>query len=76
MFRVSTGDCEPASEWEGFGSEVAIKRFSKETFYAKVKNKFLSGEEQEEECEKLCRRAFNKECEMLSRFHIFNIFLS
>jgi hypothetical protein len=67
--RALTANCKPASPWTDFGSEVAIKRFCKENFYDKLKDEFLhlSEEKQDEECEKLCKRAFDKECEMLSR---------
>jgi hypothetical protein len=67
LFRVQTADFQPESCWAEFGSEVAIKKFDKTQFYAKVKDKWLSKAEEEEECEKLCRKAFDKECEMISR---------
>ena len=65
--RVQTSDCRPESSWAEVGSEVAIKKFDKTQFYAKVKDKYHSKEKEEEECEKLCRKAFSKECEMLAR---------
>jgi hypothetical protein len=49
------------------GSVVAIKKFDKAQYYAKVKLKCFSKEKEEEECEKCCRKAFDKEVEMLSR---------
>jgi hypothetical protein len=66
--RVQTSDCRPESCWAEFGVEVAIKKFDKKQFYDKVnKYKFFTDVEKEEECGKLCRKAFDKECEMLSR---------
>jgi hypothetical protein len=67
LFRVQTADCQPESSWAKLESEVAIKKFDKTQFYAKVKYKCFTKEEEEEESEKLCRKAFDKECEMLSR---------
>jgi hypothetical protein len=47
---------------------VAIKKFDKAQFYDKVNiYKFFTEVEKEEESENLCRKAFSKECEMLSR---------
>ena len=66
--RVQTSDCRPESSWSEFGIEVAIKKFDKAQFYDKVnKYKFFTEVEKEEECGKLCRKAFEKECEMFSR---------
>ena len=73
LFRVQTADCQPESSWAEFGSEVAVKKFAKGHFYDKVKDKEMARSkcftkaEVEEECEKLCRKAFSKECEMLAR---------
>ena len=64
---MQTADCQPESSWSEFGSEVAIKKFEKAQFYEKVKDQWHSKEKEEEECEKLCRKAFSKECEMLAR---------
>jgi hypothetical protein len=47
--------------------EVAFKKFDKTKFSAQLRGKCYSLEKQDEECEKLCRRAFDHECEMLSR---------
>ena len=67
FFRVQTADFQPESCWAEFGSEVAIKKFDKTSFYAKVKDKYLPPEKLEQELEQLCRKAFMKEQEMLSR---------
>jgi hypothetical protein len=73
LFRVQTSDCQPESSWTEFGSEVAVKKFFKGQFYDKVKDKEMARgkcftkAEIEEKCEKLRRKAFSKECEMLSR---------
>ena len=64
---MQTADFQPESSWSEFGSEVAIKKFEKAQFYEKVKDQWHSKEKEEEECEKLCRKAFSKECEMLAR---------
>jgi hypothetical protein len=75
---MQTADCQPESSWSEFGSEVAIKKFEKAQFYEKVKDQWHSKEKEEEECEKLCRKAFDKECEMLSRLvykHKYSIIL-
>ena len=64
---MQTADCQPESSWSEFGTEVAIKKFEKAQFYEKVKDQWHSKEKEEEECEKLCRKAFSKECEMLAR---------
>jgi hypothetical protein len=60
---VQTKDCQPESSWAEFGIEVAIKKFDMSQFYYKC----FTEEKEEEEYEKLCRKAFSKECEMLSR---------
>jgi hypothetical protein len=66
--RVQTPDCRPESNWSEFGSEVAIKKFDMSQFYDKVDQyKFFTEVEKAEECGKLCRKAFEKECEMFSR---------
>jgi|LakMenE01Jun11ns_1017448.scaffolds.fasta_scaffold9453710_1 hypothetical protein len=66
--RVQTSDCRPESSWAEFGVEVAIKKFDKAQFYDKVnKYKFFTEVEKKDESENLCRKAFSKECEMLSR---------
>jgi hypothetical protein len=65
--RVQTSDCRPESSWSEFGSEVAIKKFDKAQFYANFMFKFFIEVAIEEECGKLCRKAFEKECEMISR---------
>jgi hypothetical protein len=66
--RVQTSDCRPESSWSEFGSEVAIKKFDKAQFYDKVNMyKFFTEVEKGEECGKLCRKEFEKECEMFSR---------
>jgi hypothetical protein len=67
FFRVQTAGCRPETRWAKFGSEVAIKKFDKTSFYAKVKDKYLPPEKLEQELEQLCRKAFMKEEEMLSR---------
>ena len=65
---MQTSDCRPESSWSEFGIEVAIKKFDKAQFYDKVdKYKFFTEVEKEEECENLCRKAFEKECGMISR---------
>jgi hypothetical protein len=63
---VQTADCQPESKWAEFGSEVAIKKFDKTLFLKKNGNDFPT-EKRGEESERLCRKAFDKECEMLSR---------
>ena len=52
IFRVQTADCQPESSWAKFEREVAIKKFDKTQFYAKVKYKCFTKEEVEEESEK------------------------
>ena len=65
---MQTSDCRPESSWSEFGIEVAIKKFDKAQFYDKVnKYKFFTEVEKKDESENLCRKAFSKECEMLSR---------
>jgi hypothetical protein len=46
---------------------VAIKKFDKTSLYSKVKDKYLPPDKQDQELEQLCRKAFMKEQEMLSR---------
>ena len=67
FIRVQTAGCIPETRWAKFGNEVAIKKFDKTSFYAKVKDKYLPPEKLEQELEQLCRKAFMKEQEMLSR---------
>jgi hypothetical protein len=63
---VRTKDCQPESSWAEFGTKVAIKKFDMLQFLKEVGNEF-STEKRGEKSERLCRKAFSKECEMLSR---------
>jgi hypothetical protein len=66
--RVHTSVCRPESSWSEVGSKAAIKKFDMSQFYDKVDQyKFFTEVEKAEECGKLCRKAFEKECEMFSR---------
>jgi hypothetical protein len=64
---VQTAGCRPESRWTKFGSEVAIKKFDKTSFYDKVKDKCFPPDKRDQELEQHCRKAFMKEQEMLSR---------
>ncbi len=64
---MQTAGCRPESRWEKFGSEVAIKKFDKTSFYAKVKDKYLPPDKPDQEVQQLCRKEFDREKDMLSR---------
>jgi len=60
------------------GSAVAIKQISKEMFYKKCETFPWEKEKHEEECKELCHKAFQKECDMISRWehwYIYKIFV-
>ncbi len=46
---------------------MAIKKFDKTNFYAKVKDKYLPPDNLDQELEQLCRKEFEREKDMLSR---------